>query len=100
MSIASWYEFSLQQMAAESYLFGIDISNAQRVIDALVRGNTPNSPPTGNTRFTDIQAQDFLDRFEIVGQYPNDNSGFSATLTRDRSTGEFTLSFRSTEYKN
>jgi hypothetical protein len=45
------------------------------------------------------QADEFLNKFESIFQYPNDNSGLSATLMRNRESGEYTLSFRSTEFE-
>ncbi|GHT95615.1 hypothetical protein AGMMS49545_18880 [Betaproteobacteria bacterium] len=59
----------------------------------------PNDLP-GATRFTDEQAKWFTDNYEIVTHYANDASGFSATLFREnKKDGEYTLSFRSTEYQ-
>ena len=49
---------------------------------------------------TSAQANDFLDHHEIIAHQPNNlQSGFSATLMRNKDTGEYTLSFRSTEYR-
>ncbi|MES2356088.1 MAG: hypothetical protein V4568_17125 [Pseudomonadota bacterium] len=56
--------------------------------------------PDGYTRLTNTQAQYFTNNYEIVNHYPNDASGFSATLMKNKTTGEYTLSFRSTEYRN
>ena len=39
-------------------------------------------------------------KYDIVSHHANDSTGFSATLTQERGTNTFTLSFRSTEYKN
>ena len=47
----------------------------------------------------EAQAKEFTRRFEILFQLPSDNTGFSATLTRERGSGRYTLSFRSTEYQ-
>ena len=100
-----WYEFAVQQTAAESYLDNIDLANVELVTPRLLFGNNHYSIDdptklTGATRFTERQAAAFLARYTIVDHYKNDNSGFSATLLLDRITKEYTLSFRSTEYKN
>jgi pimeloyl-ACP methyl ester carboxylesterase len=46
------------------------------------------------------QAQDFVNRYQIIDHRSNDSSGFSATLLFDTQTQQYTLSFRSTEYLN
>jgi Ca2+-binding RTX toxin-like protein len=52
------------------------------------------------TQMLDVQAEQFLDQYEIVHHLPNRSSGFSATLMRNKETGEYTLSFRSTEFRD
>ena len=113
--ITTWLKFALQQMAAESYLDGINRQDPAAVIAALVAGNNaPGSNPNlplGATRFVNLQtvanaaqitgsAQAFVGRYQIVDPHANDATGFSATLIQERGTNNFTLSFRSTEYKN
>jgi len=95
-------EFANMQMAAEAFLL--------RNIDG---GLLPTDSPTirlrleaGNThasRFTAVQAEQFTADYEVVTQYRNDplqtgGAGFSGTLFKNRTTGELTLSFRSTEF--
>jgi hypothetical protein len=105
-NISTWLQFATQQMAAESYLDGIDWNNAEQVKTRLRLGNNrPGFPETGFTRFTGtptqgLQDQAFVDRYQIVDHHANDATGFSATLLRDTQTGAYTLSFRSTEYRN
>ncbi|MDP3092116.1 MAG: hypothetical protein Q8N04_15690 [Nitrospira sp.] len=113
-NITTWLEFALQQMAAESYLDGINRQDNQAVIDRLVAGNNApgvSSPNPGATRFVNLtslsnasqiigSAQAFVAHYQIVDHHANDATGFSATLMRNNQTGEYTLSFRSTEYKN
>ena len=48
----------------------------------------------------EVLARDFVSRYEILEQFSNNEFGFSATVLRDRFTGEHTLSFKSTEYPN
>ncbi|HUS39632.1 MAG TPA: putative Ig domain-containing protein, partial [Pirellulales bacterium] len=47
---------------------------------------------------TPMQAEEFLARYEVVNHLPNTASGFSGTLMREITTGDYTLAFRSTEY--
>ncbi|MEO8037739.1 MAG: carbohydrate-binding domain-containing protein [Betaproteobacteria bacterium] len=122
-----WYDYYLQQAAAESYFERVDLGVRAEVNRALTNGNNRpdyvNVPePPGKTRLTDLQAQDFIVRFNILHQWsdnplrdrdllPNEpgylelngerllaNTGLSATLIQNRETGAYTLSIRSTEY--
>jgi len=107
-SVRELIDFALLQSAAESYMD--DISNASSESDiwrALTAGNNhpeligklpTDSVLSGATRCTLLQAQWFTDNYQIIEHYPNDASGFSCTLFRNKQTGEYTLSFRSTEY--
>src|SRR5687767_12229534 len=105
-SIQAWLKFALQQIAAESYLNDIDITSATDVQVALRRGNNaPGNDAThavlpGKTRLTTSQAQEFTQRYQIVDHHANDATGFSATVMKDRTTGEYTLSMRSSEYSS
>lgn len=102
--IGRLFEFANMQMAAEAFL--------SRAGDQV-----PNAPPEdqikrrleeGNTRtnfFTPVQATQFTAQYEVLAQYRNDplqlnstGTGFSGTLFRNKTTGELTLSFRSTEF--
>ncbi|RPH78584.1 MAG: hypothetical protein EHM80_09960, partial [Nitrospiraceae bacterium] len=104
--ISTWLQFALQQMAAESYLDGIDWNNAEQVKTQLRLGNNrPGFPQTGATRFTGtisngLQDQAFVERYQIVDHHASDATGFSATLMKDATTNTYTLSFRSLEYQN
>ncbi len=93
------------QMAAEAFLIeGDEIAPPPAdVSDRLRRGNTHASV------FTPSQASQFSSGYEVLAQYRNDpldqsqegdrlQTGFPATLFRNRATGELTLSFRSTEF--
>src|SRR3989304_1909140 len=95
-TIQSWYDFVLQQMAAEAYFEGITSYVPELVRPQLIKGNNRDGfDPAGNTRFTDSQADDFLNRFQIINQLsdnPNDpeqdgffdNTGLSATLIQKK----------------
>ncbi|WP_447983402.1 calcium-binding protein [Nitrospira sp. Nam74] len=108
-NITTWLKFALQQMAAESYLDGINLQNEDQVRLRLSDGNNDTrlvhpDPATGElpgkTRFTNVLADRFLARYDIIDHHASDATGFSATLMRDRTTREYTLSFRSTEYRD
>ena len=117
-NVSTWLAFALQQMAAESYLDGIVLSNNDGIITRLKLGNNnpllndPEDPTLdGATRFIDLagvpnasqitgSAQAFVSRYQIVDHHANDATGFSATLMQERGTNNFTLSFRGTEYPN
>src|SRR5690349_14902791 len=112
--IQAWLNFALQQMAAESYLD--QVLSGRSLVEVLRNGNNnenviPVDQFTGKTRFVDLtgvqnannvmgSAQAFAQRYQIVDHHANDATGFSATLMRDRTTGEYTLSFRSLEYQD
>jgi len=99
-NISIWLRFAQQQIAAESYLHDININDPAAVAAALVRGNNRQGFPEGGfTRLVQIQAQQFVQRYQILDHHANDATGFSATLMRDTQTGEYTLSLRSTEFK-
>jgi hypothetical protein len=106
INISNWLKFALQQMAAESYLdqfllgrplrdILLDGNNDTRFVQPDVNGNLP-----GQTRFTNALVDRFLATYDIVDHHANDATGFSATLMQERGTNNFTLSFRSTEYRN
>lgn len=114
--IARLYRFVLQQMGAEAYLEGLDFSSPDLLTTRLKSGNNrgdPNLTGSGLTRLTEVQAQEFVVSNEVVhhlSDNPTDgqpetfngiplNTGFSATLIRDKTTGQYTLAIRSTEYK-
>jgi hypothetical protein len=95
-------EFSVLQAAAECYLDGVTERN--QIIERLQNGSNHYAfqPATGEgrTRLTEQQIEWFLSTFDIVDHYANDSTGFSATVFRDRRSGDYTLSPRSTEYAN
>ena len=97
----TWLDFALQQMAAESYL-----NDPGGLLTQLTRGNNrfgfdpPTGPLPGATRFTNVLADRFIANYDIVSHHANDSTGFSATLMQERGANNYTLSFRSTEYRN
>ncbi len=107
--IRTWLGFALQQMAAEAYIHRAQFGELG-LLHVLKMGNN-NFPGDqsdaeilpGKTRMTTVQAEQFVQRYQIVDHHVNDATGFSATLIKDLTdpTGKtFTLSFRSSEYQN
>jgi hypothetical protein len=117
------YDFALKQIACESYLDRADLGSDDDLLGRFMLGNNNSAPivfvngrafanklletyapdPStpilpGATRMTATQADYFLGNWRIVHHYPNDPSGFSATLIQSRTTGEYTLALRSTEF--
>jgi Ca2+-binding RTX toxin-like protein len=99
------YDAALEQIAAESFLEkgmlpGLIVSRLQ------IGNNPPGSNPSaeileGNLRMTLEQAQDFVDRYDIVDAYQNDATGFSAVALRDTANANrVVIVVRSTEIKN
>ncbi|NOT24402.1 MAG: hypothetical protein HOP22_16995, partial [Nitrospiraceae bacterium] len=99
--ITTWLDFALQQLVAESYL-----NDPGSLKTRLTRGNnndgfdSPTGPLLGLSRFTNLLADRFIEKYDIVSHHVNDATGFSATLMRKIGTNNFSLSFRSTEYRN
>ena len=104
---STWLKFAQLQSVSESYLNEIDLKDPGEIKRQLKDGanNFRVAPKPadihkwGMTQFTNQQADWVSDNFDIVDHYANDSSGFSCTLMREKSTGEYTLSFRSTEFK-
>ncbi|HEY6281120.1 MAG TPA: calcium-binding protein [Burkholderiales bacterium] len=124
--IQKWYDFVLQQMAAEAYLEGVNLADNNDIKPALQRGNNrPGFLEKSFTRFTDAQADEFLSKFQIIDQFSDNptptgsrpaqsgdagylvlndqqilaNTGLSATLIQKKGTNEYTLAIRSTEFR-
>ena len=96
-NVSTWLKFALQQMAAESYL-----DRTGDLTEILTDGNNDRrviqvDQFSGKTRFTDLQAQQFAQHYQILDHHADDATGFSATLMFDTQTNSYTLSFRSTE---
>lgn len=105
------YAQSLAQIAAESYLNAIDLTDRSVIADRLRNGNNyfdvadkkrtiPNPDSAqGASRLSIQQIEEFFSTFDIIDHLPNQTSGFSATLLKNKVNGEYTLAFRSTEYR-
>ncbi len=114
--LKTWYEQLLAQVASESYLDGL--ANYDDGSDALIERlrlganhyaffDEFEDDEIGPTRMTGGEengphgmVDDFITTWQIIDHLPNTNSGFSATLLKHRTTGEYTLPLRSTESKD
>lgn len=87
-NIQTWYDFVLQQMAAESYLNGWNnLLHEEKVArlnlgsnnpDYLQNGQTSTTPILpGATRMTATQAADFTTRYRVVDHRGNDDARFA-----------------------
>src|SRR6218665_1995423 len=104
--IETYLKYANLQMAAEAYVVsktstpGDTSKRPQSMIGVLTDGNDRSS------RFTAIQAEEFIQDWEVVEQIGNTSTGFSGTLFRARRDApergivkdEMVLSFRSTEF--
>ena len=81
-NIASLYDYTLQQMAAESYFEGISPTETDKIKAQLILGTNrkgyQNGAPDlnegypGYTRMTGSQADEFLSKFILVHQWSDD----------------------------
>ena len=101
--IRTWLDFALQQLTAESYVNRF--LSGELSLDRVLKMGNNNLPGDqsatavlpGKTRMTTLQAEDFIQRYQILDHHANDATGFSATLMFDTQANSYTLSFRSTE---
>jgi Ca2+-binding RTX toxin-like protein len=94
-------DFANMQMAAEAFLLR-DTDNGVIPADNVIRDRLENGNFHASV-FTPTQAEKFVSDYQVLTQYRNDptlagGTGFSGTLFKNKSTGELTLSFRSTEF--
>lgn len=89
--LTTWLEYSKLQLASEAFL-DLYMSGLQPLVKTLTDGNKHAS------RFTPTEAAAFATRYEVVAHQANTGTGFSGTLFKNTQTGEYTLSFRSTEF--
>ncbi|MES2243540.1 MAG: calcium-binding protein [Pseudomonadota bacterium] len=97
-NIASLYEFTLQQMAAESYFEGIDLSVNEDVATQLRLGTNRvgyqggssdlNEGFPGYTRMTTQQADEFLSKYRIVHQWSDNPTTGSVPGSRPPPEGD------------
>lgn len=100
-TVADLLKYADLQMAAEAFLVnGSSVKTGSQLRDALITGNNHAS------RFTEAQANRFIEYWEVAAQEANTNTGFSGTVFRcikddpltGARAGELVMSFRSTEF--
>ena len=95
---AELFEFANFQMAAEAFLQNAVLETDPAILQALlVQGNQRAS------RFPEILAENFANKWIVAAHQEDTSTGFSGTLFRSRQPDannkyEYTLSFRSTEF--
>ena len=109
-TIADMLKYANLQMAAEAlYEFNAKLDPNRSPGSAIDFGTghysgaiNPTWLTLGNehaSRFTQIQADAFVQQWEVVDHLSNTTTGFSGTLFRNRSNpNELAISFRSTEF--
>jgi len=111
--VRSYLELALLQLGAESYLHNaVSLDDQTSVVNAwkfgfndfshrFIRDTLQATPDSarlpGSNRMVESQARDLFTNYEIVDHHANDATGFSATLFKNKATGAYTLSMRSTE---
>jgi hypothetical protein len=121
--VNTYLDFALRQLAAESYLQRLPATDPLRrdeLVERLKWGfnnwdhryiqerggaqgpdsgsNAPVLP--GANRLPELLARQFVNDYEVIDQFANNQVGFSATLIKKRGTEDYTLSFKSVEYPN
>ena len=106
---AKYSEFCNLQVASEAFLVekikrsGTNFDNglgSYELKKALLKGNEHSSI------FTNVQADDFVNKWEVVAHQGNTSTGFSGTLFKAKDNipeagivkGQYVISFRSTEF--
>lgn len=94
LTIAQQLQYAKLQMASEAFLYDEQLLKLKSdLATALTMGNKHSSKFA-----TQTEADNFLKEWDVVAQQPNTSSGFSGTLFQNRTTHEFVISFRSTEF--
>jgi hypothetical protein len=91
--------YDLASLAEESYvLFDLfDYTNSDYVELALQNVDFSQMGTDYKGAFSATQAADFVATWKIVSHQKNTDSGFSATLFKNKNTGEYVYSLRGTE---
>ena len=101
--ITTAYKYVNLQMAAEAlYDSDATLPNANLIPGKTYTGAiTTENLETGNhhaSKFTATQAEEFSKDWTVVEHMSNTTTGFSGTLFRNKDSGEYVLSMRSTEF--
>ncbi|PLK47611.1 hypothetical protein [Uliginosibacterium sp. TH139] len=100
--ITTAYKYVNLQMAAEA-LYGFDAVENTLKPGEVRRDFSPSSDQLekGNrhaSKFTATQAAEFSKDWTVLEHMSNTTTGFSGTLFRNKDSGEYVLSMRSTEF--
>lgn len=99
--ISAYLQYANLQMAAEA-LYGVDPNNSWNIGAFASPGMTTAALTAGNDRTNKFPApladQLGAQGWTVVAHQPNTGTGFSGTLFKNANTGEYVLSFRSTEF--
>ncbi|MDO9003436.1 MAG: hypothetical protein Q7V20_08305 [Aquabacterium sp.] len=92
--VNDYLQYANLQMAAEAFLRNGDTKyyQGEALGAALVLGNNHAS------RFIRAQVNEFSSKWDVIEQIENTPTGFSGTLFQNKSTHEYVISFRSTEF--
>lgn len=85
--------YDMASLAEASYVYFNKLNgdfSTNAVKDALQH-------PQFEGRFTADQAADFVTQWEVISHQPNTGSGFSATLFKNKTSGEYVYAVRGTE---
>lgn len=85
-----FFDAALLSEAAYTDWFGVNIQDKQEVIDALTNNSLGNPFPQKQENY-------FLENWKIVSHQANTDSGFSATLFKNKTTGEFVYAVRGSQ---
>ena len=87
--IATYFEQA--QLAMAAYALNLISGITDNKYKAALRG--PNED-----KMAKAQAEWFVNHYDVIDSQQSTISGFSATLFRDKATGEYTLAMRGTEF--
>jgi len=85
--------FIQAQLAEAAYANFIDPQTGSVYSDVTKLTAALQNPSTNST-FSDAQVADFLATWKVVDQQPDTANGFSATVFRNKITGEYTFAIR------
>ncbi|MCP5268789.1 MAG: hypothetical protein H6943_07100 [Zoogloeaceae bacterium] len=89
------YEFNAKETPNQDpgSLTDFEIGHSKTLTTEILTGGNEHA-----TRFTETEAEKFVQDWIVVDHISNTTTGFSGTLFQDRKTNEYALSFRSTEF--
>jgi Ca2+-binding RTX toxin-like protein len=91
--------YDLASLAEASYVLfdQFDYKDSEELKRALQNIGNSSINKDYNGHFSATQAADFVEKWEVISHQKNTSSGFSATLFKNKETGEFFYANRGTE---